>query len=50
MADYDAIYRHTNPKTFPLAPYERQMELRDLWPDEQEKFRRVVDAALKSKE
>lgn len=43
---YDKIYRRANPKLFPYSPYERQPELRDLWPSEQEKFKRVVDAAL----
>lgn len=43
--DYDAIYRRAHPRRFPFSPYERQMQLRDLWPSEQEKFRRIVDAA-----
>lgn len=45
-ADYDTIYRQVNPRRFPFSPFERQIELRDLWPDEQENFRKVVDAAL----
>lgn len=46
MPDYDEIYRKANPRRFPYSPFERQRELRDLWPDLQEDFRRVVDAAI----
>ena len=41
---YDQIYHKTHPRLFPQSPYERQMELRDLWPADQRKFRELVDA------
>ena len=44
--DYDRIYRRLHPKTFPFSPYERQLELSDLWGANQEKFRREVNAIL----
>lgn len=44
MPDYDETYRAMHPKLFPFSPWERQRELRDLWPDEQAKFRKMVDA------
>ncbi len=42
---YEQVYRDLHPRTFPLSPWERQRELRDLWPAEQQKFRDMVDAA-----
>lgn len=47
--DYDAAYRAAHPRLFPFSPYERQRELRDLWPSEQAKFRRIVDAIAKAR-
>lgn len=44
MTDYDSIYRKMHPPMFPFSPYERRRELRDLWPAEQQKFKRMVDA------
>lgn len=41
--DYDAIYRRMNPRLFPYSPWERQKELRDLWPSEQSKVRKQID-------
>lgn len=46
MPDYEQIYRKMHPKRFPYSPYEKQRELCDLWPDEQEKFKREVDTIL----
>lgn len=46
MTDYERIYRRLNPRTFPYSPYERQRELSDLWPREQQKFRDMVDTIL----
>lgn len=46
MTDYDAIYRKANPRRFPYSPHEKQRELRDLWPNLQEEFRRTVDATI----
>jgi hypothetical protein len=40
---YERIYRETHPRIFPYSPWERQLELRDLWPSEQQKFRNHVD-------
>ena len=44
--DYEAIYRKTHPRAFLFSPWERQMELRDLWPSLQTEFRDGVDAML----
>jgi len=44
--DYDALYRKLHPRSMPFSPYERQRELRDLWPVDQQKFRDFVDAVL----
>lgn len=44
--NYHAIYRKAHPPHFPHSPYERRLELSDLWPSEQENFIRIVDAAL----
>jgi hypothetical protein len=41
--DYGALYRKANPKTMPFSIHERQRELRDLWPIDQQKFRDQVD-------
>lgn len=43
MRDYDNLYRKLNPRRFPYSPWERQRELNDLWPQDQELFRRLVD-------
>lgn len=43
IPDYDEIYRTMHPRRFPFNPFERQRELRDLWPDEQRQFRKMVD-------
>ena len=47
--DYDKAYRLAHPRMFPFSPWERQRELSNLWPSEQEKFRKIVDAALKAR-
>ncbi len=44
--DYDAIYRRLNPKVFPYSPWERQRELRDLWPSDRERFKQMVRDVL----
>jgi len=49
MTDYAAIYRKANPKVMPFSIHERQRELSDLWSVDQEKFKRIVDAAKGSK-
>lgn len=43
LTDYDQIYRDLHPITFPWSPYDRQLELRDLWPSDQERFRKKID-------
>jgi hypothetical protein len=48
--DYDAIYRKANPRTMPYNIHCRQPELSDLWPIDQQKFKRIVDAALRAQE
>lgn len=45
---YDRVYREIHPRMFPYSPWERQMELRDIWPSEQKKFKDMVDAVAKS--
>lgn len=47
---YEAAYRRANPKLCPLNPWERQAELRDLWPEDQEKFKQLVDAVSEARE
>lgn len=42
--DYDAIFRRLHPSPAPYSPHFRPLELRDLWPVDQEKFKREVDA------
>lgn len=49
MTEYEQIYRQLNPRSFPYSPYEKQRELRDLWPKEQEAFKRLVDAILRER-
>jgi len=49
MTDYAAIYRKANPKAMPFSIHERQRELSDLWPVDQEKFKRIVDATRRIK-
>jgi hypothetical protein len=44
--DFERAYRIANPKFCPLSPHERQAELSDLWPSEQEKFKKNCKAAL----
>jgi len=41
---YAEIYRRMHPRVFPYSPYERQMELSDLWPSEQARIKREIDA------
>jgi hypothetical protein len=48
--DYDAIYRKANPRTMPYNIHCRQPELSNLWPIDQQKFKRIVDAALRAQE
>lgn len=48
--DYEAIYRRANPPLVWPCPHSRQPELRDLWPCDQEAFKRMVDAALKGRD
>jgi hypothetical protein len=50
MADsvYDKIYRRMHPRQFPYSAFERQSELSDLWPAEQTRFRKMVDATVQS--
>lgn len=43
---YDRAYRKMHPRLFPFSAWERQRELSDLWPADQEKFKRVVDAII----
>jgi len=43
---YAEFYRKLHPRVFPSSPWERQMELRDLWPADQEKFREMVRAIV----
>ncbi|MGN6768872.1 MAG: hypothetical protein ACTHJQ_03350 [Rhizobiaceae bacterium] len=45
---YERIYRETHPRLFPFSPFERQRELRDLWPADQRKFRDMVDSTLRA--
>jgi len=45
--DYEQIYKQTHPKACPLSPWERQRQLSDLWPCDQQKFKDVVDVILK---
>lgn len=46
--DYAQAYRDLHPRQFPFSPWERQMELRDLWPADQERFRETVRGILKT--
>ena len=46
--EYAEIYRRMRPKMFPYSPYERQMELSDRWPADQEQIKREIDAARAS--
>lgn len=46
---YERTYRRLNPRFFPYSPYERQRELRDLWPQDRRRFRDMVDAVLKER-
>ncbi len=46
MPDYDAIFRKLHPRSSPFSPWERQRELRDLWPADQQKFKGMVDTVL----
>lgn len=48
MIDYDQIYRELHPRQFPHSPYEKQRELRNLWPSEQEKFKQEIDVVLRA--
>lgn len=43
MDDYEKIYRRLHPKRFLFSPWERQAELRNLWPRDQQKFKKMVD-------
>lgn len=45
--DYAKIYRRLNPRKHPYSPYEPQRQLTDLWPSEQEKFKRMIDTILR---
>jgi len=45
--NYDQIYRKLNPKRFPYSPWERQVELSDLWPVDQQKFKDEIDLITK---
>ncbi len=47
---YDSLYRKLHPRMFPHSPWERQRELRDLWPAEQMEFRKMVDNILAKRE
>ena len=47
--NYDKIYVKAHPPRFPYSPHAKQRQLKDLWPSEQEKFKRIVDAALSTK-
>ena len=38
FSEAEKIYRRMHPREFPYSPWGRQLELRDLWPDEQQKF------------
>ena len=42
--DYEGIYRKMNPRIFPYSAHERQKELSDLWPADQERFKDQVDS------
>lgn len=44
---YEQAYRRLHPRRFPYSSHERQLELRDLWPSEQAKFRKLVDAVVR---
>ena len=50
MSDYERAYRKLHPRTFPLSPCERQRELSDLWPADQDRFRQMVDAVTDAKQ
>ena len=49
LALAERAYRDLHPPMFPYSPWERKMELRDLWPSEQAKFVRTVSASLRSR-
>ena len=40
------IYRRLHPRQFPYSSWERQRQLDDLWPAEQERFARDVRIIL----
>lgn len=44
--DYEAIYRAANPPVILGCPFGKPRGLHDLWPADQEAFKRVVDATL----
>lgn len=44
---YARTFRRLHPRRSPYSPYERQRELSDLWPRDQQRFRETVDAVLK---
>ena len=44
--EYERIFRRMHPRTDPTSPYERQRELRNLWPADQQKFIQEVDAVI----
>lgn len=43
----EKIYRELHPRSFPYCSYEKQMELSDLWPCEQEGFKRMIEEVAK---
>jgi len=47
---YTRWYRRLNPKRMPYNIDERQAELSDLWPADQQRFRDMVDALSPSLE
>lgn len=40
--EYAAAYRRAHLRRSPYSPWERQQELSDLWPSDQEAFRELV--------
>lgn len=43
MSDYEKIFRKFYPHDRMGCPYGRRQELSDLWPVDQEEFKRLVD-------
>ena len=43
----EELFRREHPKSCPWSPWERQMELRDLWPADQEAYIRRVEQMIR---